>query len=131
MDGLIIGASYAASIPLGITSSVAILLHEVPQEIGDFGVLVHGGLTPRKALLYNVGISLTAVVGTVVALAIGTRATGLVDVLLPIAAGGFVYIAGSDLIPELKTRALPSRAAAELALMLLGIGVMLLLTVLE
>jgi zinc and cadmium transporter len=101
IDGLIIGASYLVSIPLGITTTLAVVLHEIPQEIGDFGVLVHGGLSTRKALFFNFLSAVTSVAGAVIALIVGSQLKGFTLALVPITAGGFIYIAGSDLIPEL------------------------------
>ena len=99
IDGLIIAGSFLVSIPFGIISSILIMIHELPQEIGDFGVLVYGGLEPKKALIYNFLSQLTAVLGGI----IGFFFLGVGDFsiyLLPIAAGGFIYIAFADLIPE-------------------------------
>ena len=101
IDGMIIAASYLVSIPVGIATTIAVILHEIPQEISDFGVLLHGGFTKAKALFYNFLTALTAVLGAVVALIIGSSAESLTTFLVPFAAGSFIYIAGSDLIPEL------------------------------
>lgn len=102
VDGLLIGASYAASPRLGVTTTVAVLLHEIPQELGDFGILVRGGLTPRRALALNALSALTAVAGTLLALALGSATGAITAYLIPIIAGAFIYLAGSDLIPELQ-----------------------------
>jgi zinc and cadmium transporter len=128
VDGLIIGASYLVSIPLGITTTIAILLHEIPQEIGDFGVLVHGGFTRKKALVLNLTIALISVVGVIISLLIGTKIQNYTLFLLPFTAGGFIYIAGSDLIPELHKEVKPLKSLYQLIAILLGIGVMFLLT---
>ncbi|MFH1294593.1 MAG: ZIP family metal transporter [Candidatus Aenigmatarchaeota archaeon] len=124
IDGLIIGAAYAANIPLGITTTLAVLFHEIPQEMGDFGVLIHGGFKVRKALFMNFLTALTAVVGTVIALLASGFVDNLTSVLLPFAAGGFIYIAASDLIPELHKQVGMKKAAAQLFFILLGIAVM-------
>ena len=102
IDGMIIAASFCVSIPIGITTTLAVILHEIPQEIGDFGILVSGGLTIRKALLFNFLSALLAMVGAILALIIGPYIKDFYLYLLPITAGGFLYIAGSDLIPELQ-----------------------------
>jgi zinc and cadmium transporter len=102
MDGAIIAASYTVSASLGVATTVAVLLHELPQEIGDFGVLIHAGLPVRRAVLYNFLSALTAVLGAALALAVGVIAEEFIALLLPFAAGSFVYIAASDLIPELQ-----------------------------
>ena len=91
IDGLIIGTSYIASIPLGITTTVAVVFHEIPQELGDFSVLVYGGFTKRKALTFNFLTALTAIVGAIVAFVVGSTITGFVPLLIPFAAGNFIY----------------------------------------
>ncbi len=128
LDGAVIAAAYLVSIPTGVVTTAAVMLHEIPQEIGDFGVLVYGGFEPKKALLYNFASGLASVVGAVLALVIGAQVAGFADYLLPITAGSFLYIAGSDLIPELhhhhSTPAIKS--VWQLVMILLGVGVMLL-----
>lgn len=128
IDGMIVAAAYLVSIPAGIVTTLAVMFHEIPQEIGDFGVLVYGGYEPKKALLYNFLSGLTAVLGAIIALVIGVRVEGFADYLLPITAGAFLYIAGSDLIPELNRRhsRSASKSALQLLMMVLGVGVMLL-----
>ena len=126
IDGAIVAASYLVSIETGVVTTLAVMLHEIPQEIGNFGVLVYGGYPPRRALLYNFGAGLAGLVGAVVVLVLGTRVDGLADGLLPVTAGAFLYIAGSDLIPELNRRhSYPaSKAVGQLVMMVLGIAVM-------
>lgn len=130
IDGLIIAASYLVSIPLGITTTIAVILHEIPQEIGDFGVLIHGGFTRKRALVMNFLTALTAVAGAAVVLALGFM-EGLAAFLLPLAAGGFIYIAGSDLIPELHKVMDMKKSSVQLLFIILGIAVMYLLVFLE
>ncbi len=131
IDGLIIGASYLVSIPVGIASTVAILLHEIPQEIGDFGVLIHGGFSKKKALAYNFLTALTAILGTILALILSSSAEQLTQFVMPFAAGTFIYIAGADLIPELhKDDNLKSGVIQTIAF-ICGIVVMMALLALE
>jgi len=103
IDGLLIGASWLVSLELGISTTLAVLLHEIPQEMADFGILIHSGLTVRKAVLLNAASAAVAIIGTATAVLAGAvaheRVTGL---LVPLTAGGFVYIAAADLIPELQ-----------------------------
>ena len=127
IDGLIIGASYLVNISLGITTTIAVILHEIPQEIGDFGVLVYGGLKRVKALMMNFLSALISVIGVVVALLIGSRVNEFSILLLPIAAGGFIYIASSDLIPELHKTCEPKISFSHVVGITLGILLMLLL----
>jgi zinc and cadmium transporter len=101
IDGLIIVGGYLVSIPAGIATTIAVLLHEIPQEIGDFGILVHGGFTKWKALLLNFLSAVFAILGALFALWIGNYVNNVENILVSIAIGGFIYIAGSDLIPEL------------------------------
>ncbi len=105
IDGVIIGVSFMISIPVGIATSIAVILHELPQEIGDFSVLLHAGYSRKKALWLNFLSALTAVVGVGIAFVLGEAGNGIVLWILPMAAGGFIYIAVADLIPELhKTK---------------------------
>ncbi len=131
IDGLIIGASYLASIPVGIATTLAVVLHELPQEIGDFGVLLHGGFSKAKALLFNFITALTAVFGAVVSLLVSSYIEGITLFLIPFAAGTFIYIAGSDLIPELHKEVQPKKSLLQLLAIILGILVMLSLLLLE
>lgn len=126
IDGLIIGGAYMVSIPVGVATTIAVILHEIPQEIGDFGVLIYGGFSKCKALLLNFASALTAVLGVIVALLIGSYVENLTVFLVPFAAGGFVYIASADLIPEMHKTVKISRSLVQFVFFALGIGVMLL-----
>jgi len=132
IDGLIIGASYLVSVPAGVATTLAVALHEIPQEIGDFGVLIHGGFSKGKALMLNFLSALTAVLGVIVALALSGMIESISLILVPIAAGGFIYIAGSDLIPELHKHSEKfGESLGHLIVFILGILVMGLLLLLE
>ena len=124
IDGMIIGGAYLASFPLGIATTVAVILHEIPQEIGDFGVLLHAGLSKAKALFFNFLSALTALIGVVISLLIGANLDGYLLFLLPITAGGFIYIAGSDLIPELHKECKASKSFIQLMFLVFGVLVM-------
>jgi zinc and cadmium transporter len=131
IDGLIIGASFLVGTEVGIATTVAVILHEIPQEIGDFGVLLHSGLSKAKALWFNFVSALAAVVGTIIALVIGGTSDFLTIWLIPIAAGGFIYIALSDLIPELHKTKQPHHSLMQFAAVMAGILAMLLLLAVE
>ena len=131
IDGALIGASFSVSAPLGIATTLAIILHEIPHEMGNFGVLVHGGLSVQRALLFNFLSALSGVVGAGIALGVGQTVHGFTEALIPITAGGFIYIAGSDLIPELHHESDAKRSLAQLVCILLGIGIMALLLLWE
>lgn len=128
IDGMIIGGSFLASTTVGIATTVAVILHEIPQEIGDFGVLLHGGYSKKEALLLNFLSAVLAIIGVVISLAVGTKIKNFSTFLIPFAAGGFIYIAGSDLIPELHKETSATKSFFEFLSLLAGIGVMVLLT---
>lgn len=131
IDGLIIGASYLVSIPVGVATTIAVIAHEIPQEIGDFGVLLHGGFSRGRALFMNFLVATVSVVGVVAALLLDQRVNDVQLLLAPFAAGGFIYIAGSDLIPELHKEVKVSKSLLQFAAFILGIAAMLLLLGLE
>lgn len=101
LDGVIIAASFIADIRLGIATTIAVIFHEIPQEVGDFASLVYAGFSKAKALFFNFLTALTAVFGAIVVLLIDASADSITNFLVPFAAGGFIYIAGTDLIPEI------------------------------
>ncbi len=131
IDGLIIGLAYLVSPAVGVATTVAVILHEIPQEIGDFAVLLHAGFTRRRAIMANLLSALVAVVGVGLAMLIGNQAVTLTPYILGLAGGGFLYIAGADLVPELHKETAVKKTAWQLLAMLLGIAMMLALTVFE
>ena len=131
IDGIIIGVSFLVSIPVGIATTLAVVLHEIPQEIGDFAVLIHSGYDKKRALWLNFLSALMAIVGVFFALIFGSIAEAFTLWILPIAAGGFIYIAVADLIPELhKTKEL-KYSVLQLGTLLVGILTMIVLLLLE
>ncbi len=102
IDGLIIAGSFMINTEVGIVTTLAVALHEIPQELGDFGVLVYGGFGKVKALLLNFASGLIAIVGGLVGYFLSAQLGASAVYLLPFAAGNFIYIAASDLIPEIK-----------------------------
>ena len=132
IDGILIGTSYLAGPTLGVSTTVAVLLHEVPQEFGDFGVLVHSGLPVRKAVLLNLLAASSALLGTLLAIALGAIVQDAVlDIALPVTAGGFVYLASADLIPELQHDKSPRSIVLHSSLLVAGIATMGLLTLID
>lgn len=101
VDGTLIAASYLVDAKLGIATTVAVAAHEIPQELGDFAVLIKAGLRARTALLYNLLSALLAFLGALVVLAVGLPTDTLTSYAVPLIAGGFIYIAAADLVPEL------------------------------
>jgi zinc and cadmium transporter len=126
MDGMVIAAAYLTDPALGLATTLAVILHEVPQEIGDFGILVHSGLPARRAVWLNLLTGLTAMVGALVTLTLGRYLGGFATALLPVAAGGFIYIAASDLVPELHRVRTATASLRQIVLIALGVAVMLL-----
>ncbi len=131
IDGLIIGGSFMVSNEIGIATTIAVMLHEIPQEIGDFGVLVHAGMKVSQALILNFASALLAVLGTLVAFAMGETVEGLNIILLAFAAGGFIYIAASDLFPEIKHEQNWKKSLLQVLFVLIGLTAMFLLTFME
>lgn len=121
IDGMVIAGSFIVSIELGIFTSFLVLLHEIPQELGDFGVLVYGGFSRRKALFCNFISALTAFVGAILGYLLSNKISGFSYILLSVTAGGFIYIASSDLVPEIHKETDAKKSALSLALFFLGI----------
>ncbi len=131
IDGMIIAASYLTSVPVGLATTMAVVFHEIPHELGNFGVLLHGGFSKQKALVYNFLTAMMAVFGTMVTLIFSADVRNAPIYLSAIAAGNFIYIAGSDLIPELHKDESIKSGLTQLIFILLGIFVMSTLLVLE
>ncbi len=104
-------------------------MHEIPQEIGDYGVLVYGGFSKQKALLFNFITAAVCIIGTVIGFVLTDRIAWLPGVLLPMAAGGFIYIASCDLIPEIHRQPEIKKAVISILMFLVGIALMYILTV--
>ncbi|MEM3046773.1 MAG: ZIP family metal transporter [Candidatus Bathyarchaeia archaeon] len=121
VDGLVIAASFVTGLPLGIVTTLAVAAHEVPQELGDFGVLVFGGFSKSKALLYNFLSALTAILGALIGYLLYPYVEGLSALMLPFAAGGFIYISGSDLIPELHREPDVKKSVVSFSFFLVGL----------
>ena len=128
IDGMIIAATYILSFAsgnyhLGFATTLAVIFHEIPQEIGDFGVLVYGGLTKKKALVYNFISAITAILGAITTYFL-THIQSTAIFLVAFAAGGFIYIAATDLMPELHKRTRAGTSITQFLTILLGIGLM-------
>jgi zinc and cadmium transporter len=122
LDGAIIAAGYLVSIEVGIATTVAIMLHEIPQEIGDFGILIHAGYSRTKALFVNFISALVAVVGSLSAILLGSYIEAIIPALVAIAAGSFIYIAGSDLVPELQKTSDAKKSALQFIAIIIGVS---------
>jgi zinc and cadmium transporter len=124
IDGIIIGASYLISIEVGIATTIAIILHEIPQEVSNFAVLLHSGYSKRKALVLNFISALFAILGTAIVFIFGQAINSHIPILIAFAAGGFLYIAGSDLVPELHKTSDTKQSFWQFIAIIIGIAIM-------
>ncbi|XOU94037.1 MAG: ZIP family metal transporter [Candidatus Kerfeldbacteria bacterium] len=131
IDGMIIAGSFMVSIPLGIATTIAVLLHEIPQEIGDFGILIYAGYSKVKALLFNYLSATLAILGAIAVLLMGDHFANAEEYIIPLTIGGFIYIATADLIPELKKEENLKKSILQMISFLFGIGIMALLLFIE
>lgn len=123
IDGVVIAATFMVSIPLGIVTSFAVAAHEIPQEIGDFGIMLKAGLKRAKVLWINIASAAVAMVGAILTYVMGDSLESLLPVFLSLAAGFFIYIAASDLIPEIHNEEKREVALIETFVLLLGAAV--------
>lgn len=131
IDGIIIGAAFLVNIPAGIATTFAVTLHEIPQEMGDAAVLLHSGFNKSKALLFNFYVALTALLGVAVVFFLGSFIHHIEKFILPFAMGNFLYIAGSDLIPELHKDITTKKAIIQVFMLIFGMLTMSLLLLLD
>lgn len=129
-DGLAIGASFLSGTKLGISTTFAIFLHEVPHEIGDYAILIQSGFSKKKAIWLQFATAIGAISGTVLSLFLGTHDERANDWILPFTAGGFIYIATVHLIPQLKNSSF-KQTVAELVCFVIGVAIMYFMAWLE
>jgi zinc and cadmium transporter len=122
VDGVLIAAAFLADFRLGLTTTLAVMMHEVPQEVGDFMVLLHAGYKRSRALLWNIAVSLTSVAGGVLGYLILDYAQPLVQYALALAAACFIYIAIADLIPHLHRQNRREELWWQIVLIAAGVG---------
>lgn len=123
-DGILIGAAWLFMPELGLATTLAIIMHEIPQEISDIGILIRAGFSKRKALFFNFLSACTAILGTVVTLWVGHRIGHFSTYVLPVAAGGFIYLAAGSLLPEILKETTKRNLWLHLAVILSGLGLM-------
>lgn len=123
IDGIAIAAAFLIDIRLGVITSLAVAAHEIPQEIGDFGILIHRGVKRFKVLWINLFSALSALVGAVLTFYLGASIEGLLPIVLSLTAGFFIYIAASDLIPEIHHENRKGFATWETIFLLSGVAV--------
>ena len=123
IDGIVIAATFMVSVPLGIATSLSVFAHEVPQEIGDFGLMLHRGLRPKQIILVNILSAAVAFIGAIITYLLGNILEGYIPMLLAVTAGFFIYIASSDLIPEIHHEKRKGFALIESLLLIAGVVV--------
>jgi len=123
LDGVLIASTFVISVPLGITTTLAIILHEIPQEITDFGVLLYSGLSKKRALAYNFLTALTALFGAIIAYYFINQVNFLAPYILALAAGNFIYLATADLIPELHHEKDSKKMIVQTIMLLAGVAI--------
>jgi len=128
IDGMIIAATFMFSFNVGIAATLAVVFHEIPQEIGDFAVCIYGGFSKKKALTYNFISALTAILGAIITY-YTSYLQNITASLVPFAAGGFIYIATTDLMPELHKKSHAGESVIQVIGLLGGIALMAYLTV--
>ncbi|MBI5793642.1 ZIP family metal transporter [Candidatus Uhrbacteria bacterium] len=131
VDGIIIATAFILSPSIGVFTTVAIALHEIPQELGDYAVLIHSGWSKRQAVWSNFAVSLTAIAGGTVGYFLTQSFSFAVPFLVPFAAGSFLYIATSDLIPELKHQTKAKEISLQSFIFVSALVFMILATLLE
>lgn len=122
VDGVVIAAAFLTSVPLGVAAALAVIAHEVPQEVGDFAILLDSGYGRTKALVLNGLSATTTLPGAVLAYFWLGETRGAVPYILAISAASFIYIATADLIPSLHRQASTAASVRQLVLLLAGIG---------
>jgi zinc and cadmium transporter len=131
IDGLVIAASFVVGFQIGVVTTLAVALHEIPQELGDFGVLTYGGFSRKRALFFNYISAITAILGGIIGYFLSSLLQTSIVYLLPFAAGNFIYISAADLIPEIKHTVNPKRSAIHFCAFLVGLGIMLIIKFIE
>jgi zinc and cadmium transporter len=128
LDGMVIAGSYIVSSPLGLAATISVIFHEVPQEIADFGILLYSGMSKWKALFYNFLSAATAILGAVIGLILAGKIANFSHFIIPFAAGNFIYIAGSNLVPELHKHCKLKDTILHIIAILCGIAIMVAVT---
>jgi len=121
VDGMIIAVAFLTDPSLGIITTIAIIAHEIPQELGDFGILLYGGMNKINALAFNFLTALTALLGAIFVIFINAEYNSITSLLIPLAAGHFIYISAVDIIPELHKTTNKKQSAIQFALILMGL----------
>lgn len=128
IDGASIAASFLVSVPVGIVTTIAVFVHEIPHELGDFGILIHKGWRRKKVFIFNALTGLAGLAGALVAYFISSHIESLVPVLLAVTSGNFIYLSATDLLPEIHHHSKKHPAITNVVFFLLGIAIIVVLT---
>jgi zinc and cadmium transporter len=128
IDGLVIAGSFMVSATLGVAATISIIFHEIPQEIADFGVLLYSGMSKKKALLFNLLSALTSILGVLIGLFLVGQLSWFSKFIIPFAAGNFIYIAASNLLPQLHRHCKLKDTALHIFAIIFGIFLVVLVT---
>lgn len=131
IDGLVIAGAYVVNIPLGIAATISVIFHEIPQEVADFGILLYSGMTKLRAILFNLLSASTAIIGAIAGLIMSGQVHGFTDFIIPFAAGSFLYIAASNLVPELHRHCKLWDSLIHVLAIIVGVIIMILVTFIE
>ncbi len=125
IDGVLIAAAWATSPEIGLATTLSVIIHEVPQEISDFGILIYAGFTKKKALFFNFLAAVSTIIGVIFTFWLGRSFENITNYFLPFAAGGFIYLAGSDLIPHLNQEKSMGKNITQFFVIIIGLLMML------
>ncbi len=125
VDGAAIAAAYLLNLPLGLSTTLAVIAHEIPHELSDFSLLIYSGFSPKKAVVYNLLSATTAILGALLVLFLSPYLSNLTVYLIPLTAGNFIYIAAADLFPELRHKRGLDATLAQALLIVLGIAIII------
>ncbi len=121
IDGVLVAGAFLLDFQVGLTVTLAVILHEIPQEISDFGVLLYAGLSRNRAIIYNLGVALMAVMGAVTFYFLGENFKNIIPLMAAVAAGNFIYLATADLIPELHNETIRYKIVVHSVWLLVGV----------
>jgi len=128
IDGIVIAGSYAVNVGLGIAATISIIFHEIPQEVADFGVLLYSGMSRKKALIFNFLSAITAILGTIIGLVFVSKSQDFTHFIIPFAIGNFIYIAASNLLPQLHRHCKLKDTLLHIFAIVLGVAIISLVT---
>jgi zinc and cadmium transporter len=128
IDGLVIAGAYAVNVTVGLTATISIIFHEIPQEIADFGILLYSGMSKKRALIFNFLSGASAILGTIIGIFLIEKIHSFNEIIIPFAAGNFIYIAASNLVPQLHRHCKLKDTIMHFFAILIGIAIVTIVT---